>query len=427
MEYILLGFFLALFIVFLFRPKIGLYLLALFLPVIGFELSFYSLSFPVIDFIALILLMAYSSRLAYFLIFKPSKKINLKAPIFLPFFLFLLCNLVSVFFAADPMYSLWYFIRWPLFLYLAYIFVPYNLIKKQKTLKKLIITLAFSSVIVLIFGFLSLHGQDWQNAFFRIRSISLFAVYPFGENHNLIAEFLNVGAFFVLALSFLAKKIRFKKLLNVVFVLFILGIVLTFSRSAWIVLALQMFLFGLFMLKEKNKKAKDFIWPFVIAMLILLPLMFKMTRLQEKNVSSTENRVLLTEISYEAFLEKPLTGQGSGYFIKLVDENTRFKAKYGEAIDSHGVLQKVIAENGIFALLAWIFIIIYLLKTFYKAVLNHASKNPWLLALVLGSIGGLFFQFLNTSYYKGKVWLPIVFTLLAIKILDNESKKIKKN
>lgn len=427
MTEILLGIFLLLFLVFLVKPNSGLYLLAFFLPVIGFELTFYSFSLPIIDFIALILLLAFLTRLAFSLIFEPKKEMNIKLPLFLPFFLFLLASLVSVFYSADVSYSLWYFCRWPLFLYTAYIFVPYNLINNQKTLKRMIITLSFSSFLVLLFGFLSLYGQDWQNAFFRIRSISIAGMFPFGENHNLIAEFLNVGTFFVLALSFLAKNKRFKKFLNILFVFFILGVVLTFSRTAWLVLILQLFLYFVFLFKNKNWQVRDFIIPAIIMVILVSPLFLKMNKLQDENVSSTENRLLLTEIGLKAFREKPITGYGSGYFIRLVDNNIRFKAKYGEAIDSHGVMQKVLAENGIFAFLAWIFLIIYLLKTFFVAAKKHASKNLWLWPLILGSIGGLFFQFLNTSYYKGKVWLPIVLTLLAIKILDNESRENKKD
>ncbi len=427
MTELFLGIFILLFLVFLLKPNIGLYLLAFFLPVIGFEMSFYSFSFPIIDFIALILLLAFLTRLAYYLLFEPKKDLSLKFPLFLPFFLFLVASLISVFFSADVHYSLWYFCRWPLFLYTAYIFVPYNLINNQKTLKRMIITLSFSSFLVLLFGFLSLYGQDWQNAFFRIRSISIAGIFPFGENHNLIAEFLNVGTFFVLALSFLAKDKRFQKFLNILFIFFTLGVILTFSRTAWLVLILQLSLYFIFLLRNKNWKVRDFIIPAIIMFIIISPLFIKMNRLQEENVSSTENRVLLTEIGFDAFKEKPVTGYGSGYFIRLVDNNIRFKAKYGEAIDSHGVLQKILAENGIFAFLAWIFLIIYIIKEFIVAAKKHASKNLWLIPLILGSIGGLFFQFLNTSYYKGKVWLPIVLTLLAIKILDNESRKVKKD
>jgi len=425
MIYIILAIFLTLSFLFLARPKAGLYLMALLLPVIGFELVFFSFSFPLIDFVALALLLAYASTMVFNLLFSPKALSPLRLPLFFPFFLFLLISFLSAIFSEQVFYSLWYVCRWPLFLYLAYIFLPYNLIKDQKTLKKIIITAAGSALIVLVFGLLSLYGQDWRDSFFRVKSISLGGIFPFGENHNLIAEFLNVGAFFILSLRFLAKDLRLKRLFDVIFIFSILGIILTFSRSGWLVLLLQIVAYGIIHLRDRGLKKHDFIFPIILIILILSPLFFKMNRLQNDNKSSTENRVLLTEIAIEAFRQKPLIGHGSGSFILLVQNDLRFRAKYGEAIDSHGVLQKVAAETGILGLLAWLFLLFSLIKLFIRAIKKYSAENPWLTPLILGSFGGLFFQFLNTSYYKGKVWLPIVLVLLAIKLLDNKAETDK--
>ena len=421
----ILSAFIAILVIFLAKPKFGIYLMAFLLPVIGFELSFLSFSFPLIDFTALALLVAFLLRLAWFSLFDRDKQIKIKFPLFLPFVLFLLVSLVSALLATDIPYSVWYFVRWPLFLYLAYIFVPYNLIDDQKTLKQTIITATASSLLVLIFGFLSLYGQDWRDSFFRIRSLSIAGVFPFGENHNLIAEFLNVGTFFILSLRLLAKDNRVKRFLDIIFALSVLGIIMTFSRSGWLVLFLQAAIYAIIFLKDRGLKKRDFVIPALLLIVVLSPLFLKMNKLQENNTSSTENRWLLTQISIEAAKEKPILGYGSGYFIRLVDNNLRFRVKYGEAIDSHGVLQKVVAENGLLGLLAWLFILAYLLKTFITAIYKHSARSPWLTPLILGAGGGLFFQFLNTSYYKGKVWLPIILTLLAIELLDKNYKNEK--
>ncbi len=425
MIYIVLAVFLILFFLFLLNPKAGLYLMALLLPVIGLELSFFSLSLPLIDFVALALILAFLFKLAFNLLFSPDSVGKLKLPLFFPFFLFLLASFLSAIFSEQVFYSLWYFCRWPLFLYLVYIFLPYNLIKDQRTLRKVIITATASSLIVLIFGLLSLYGQDWRDSFFRIRSISLGGVFPFGENHNLIAEFLNVGAFFILSLRFLAKDLRMKRFLDVIFALSILGIILTFSRSGWLVLFFQATAYSIIYLRDRGLKKNDFIFPLILLILFLSPLFLRMNRLQGDNISSTENRLLLTEIALESFKEKPLLGHGSGSFILMVQDNLRFNTKYGEAIDSHGILQKTLAENGILGFLAWLFILATLIKIFIEAIKKYSFKYPWLTPLILGALGGLFFQFLNTSYYKGKVWLPIILALLAIKLLDNQKENKK--
>ena len=265
---------------------------------------------------------------------------------------------------------------------------------------------------------MSLYGQDWRDSFFRLKSISLFGVYLFGENQNLIAEYLNVGIFLVLVLKFFQKKVRTKRFLDLVFIIMALGLILTFSKSGWITLVLQVVIYLWYYLRSKNYRPIKIIFTFLGILLIISPLIFKMSQLQNKNTSSTENRWLLTEIAIQAFYDKPYLGYGDGQFINLVDNNVRFKAKYGDPIDSHGMLQKVLAENGVFGLAAWIFILVYLFKVFYKSLKIYQKRNPWLLPLYLSAGGGLFFQIFNTSYYKGKVWLPITLCLVSISLLE---------
>lgn len=419
MHLIILSISIVLIALFCYKPKIGIYLLALLLPVIGFEITISSLSFPLIDLMAFLLMLSFSFKLLFNILFNSNSLDNLKLPLFLPFLAFLFISFLSSLYATELSYSLWYFIRWPLFLYIAYILIPYNIVRDQKTLRNTIIVATISSVVVLIFGYLSLYGQDITDSFFRIRSIALAGVFPFGQNHNLIAEFLNVGAFFILSLRFLAKDKRLKRFFDVLFIISIIAIILTFSRTGWIILALQALLYFFVYFKDRGMNKKDIVIPLLLFVILISPLFIRMNRLQSDNISSTENRLLLTEISIEAFKQKPILGYGSGYFIKLVENNVRFVAKYGEPIDSHGVLQKTLAENGIFGIISWLFIMLVIIKIFYQAIIKYSKEYPWLTPLVIGAIGGLFFQLLNTSYYKGKVWLPIVLALLAIKLLDN--------
>ena len=59
-----------------------------------------------------------------------------------------------------------------------------------------------------------------------------------------------------------------------------------------------------------------------------------------------------------------------------------------------------------------------LFKVFYNSLKIYQKCNPWLLPLYLSAGGALFFQIFNTSYYKGKVWLPITLCLVAISLLE---------
>lgn len=406
--------------IFLNKPQIGLYLMAFLLPVSGWSFDIYGFLVPLIDLVALLVLIAFILRTVFFFFFNFSLKKSIQWPLFFPFAVFLFFNILSAVFSSQPFFSLYYIARWPFFLYFAYIFLPYNLITSGQVLKRTIITLLAGATVVLVSGYLSLYGQDWHNNFYQVNSISWWGIYPFGQNHNLIAEFLNIGVFLILVLKVLTKQPGIKRLLDIGFILTALAIILTFSRAAWITLLLQILIYIGYYLRKKNYQSRNIIITTVISLIILSPLGWKMNQFQQDNAGSTASRQLLTEISWQAFLAKPYLGRGSGQYINLIDHNIRFIAKYGSAIDSHGFLQKILVENGLFGLAAWFFILIYLVKISYESLKKYQANNPWLLPLFLAGGGGLFFQFFNTSYYQGKIWLPITLALAAVRMLEKK-------
>jgi len=427
MDIILLSIIILIFLAVTWRPTIGVYLIAACLPIIGRDISLYGFTLPISDLTALLTLAGFAVNLLWRILFKPKEHIKLIWPLFFPFLMFFLANLLSIIFSNDPTSSFYYFLRWPFFLYVAYIFAPSNIITNPKVLKRTVVIVFLSAMAVLISGYLSLYGQDWQNSFFRLKSVYFWGSYPFGENHNLIAEFLNIGAFFVLIIREFLKGKKQRRLADIIFFLTAIGIILTFSRAGWITLFLQSAVYIYYRTKHDGKKKLAIAIFALLGAIIISPLLWKMSVLQDSNTSSTENRVLLTRISWQAFKEKPLFGYGSGEFINLVGNNTRFVAKYGAPIDSHGVLQKVAAENGILGLISWLFILVYLVKVSVLAIRKYYPKVEWVLPFALAALGGIFFQFFNTSYFKGRVWFPIVLFLLAMRFSEQLYAKKNKN
>lgn len=403
--------------IFILNPAFSIFLLAFTTPIINWSFSFYGLEIPFSDLIAVTAIMAWLLSFLYQVVFAKQSKIDLKFPLFFAFFCFFVANVLSLLNHPHPLSGFYYISRWLILLYAAYIFLPTNLIKKEKTLRIAIWGLAVSSLLVAISGWLSLYGQDWQSSFFRIKSIAWWGIYPFGENHNLIAEFLSVGAFLWLALKEWAKSTRSKKIYNLLFVITLAAAIMTFSRAAWITIVLQLCIYILWRNRELLKKQGALVLLGIIAItLLMLPIFWRMKILQDDNISSTENRVLLTEIAYQNWSEKPILGQGAGRFTELVASNIRFTAKYGAPIDSHGFLQKIAAESGILGLLAWLFLIIVIIKKAFSGLTKYDKVAPWLLPLWISAGGGLFFQIFNTSYYKGKVWLIIALALIATEL-----------
>ena len=419
-----------LFLIFLFfiQPYIGLYLLAFFLPVNGWAISFKFLEIPFIDLLALVLLISFFLRQLYsFFFLDQAKKVSF--PLAWAFFLFFTSALVSSLLSSSPLASLWASCRWILFFYLAYVVLPFNLIKDRATLKKVLISVLAGGFLVAIMGISSLFFQDWSDSFFRVQPLYILGDWIFGDNYNLLAEFLVISSWLMIALIYWAKSLRQARVFKVLALILILVNLLTFGRTAWITSASQILLYLAFELYFKGRKKIPWteIFLSVVAILIIAsPFIFKMLSLQEANISSTKNRVLLTEISLKAVSKKPLFGHGPGSFVSLVADNTRFMAKYGAPLDSHGFGQKLLAENGLLGTFLFLVFIFLIFSKMFRGIFKHLEYRKLLLPLSLAAAGGFFYQIFNTSYYKGRIWLPIALALVALKIisdLDYEKKE----
>ncbi|MDD5031629.1 MAG: O-antigen ligase family protein [Patescibacteria group bacterium] len=411
------------------KPEIGLYLMILFLPVIDLNFNVGNLVIPFIDLLAIVVLAAYFLRIFFrFLFFSKDELKEIKLPLALPFLIFFLSVSISNILAGDIFTNIWYSLRWIMFFYLAYVVLPVNIIREKKTLRNCLICFLISGLLVAVVGLVSLSQQDWYNEFVRVRPIGISGIYPIGENHNLIAEVLLVAIFFSLALKYWFKEGSAGRAINLLVIFLSLVLLGTFSRAAWLVLFLEA---AIYLFYKSRRYGKKIILTLAVALIILSPLVVYMVKLQsqyEIGVSSTENRILMTEIAWQAFKEKPFFGQGAGEFINLVADNVRFRAKYGAPLDSHGLGQKILAENGLFGVLSFAAFVFCIFSLFYKSLKRYKNNLKLLLPLAVGSFGIFLFEFSNTSYYKGKLWLPIALTLAAIYLIrENKAYAGEKN
>ncbi len=413
--------------VFTIKPEWALYLLILFLPWINwsFTLGGFSVSFP--EILGILALIAFFLQKVFLWARGQADWSKVRWPLLLPFLLFLIAAVISSFAGDYILFSFWYSVRWILFFYLAYIFFPYNVIADGDKLRRAIIFLVISGLLVALMGVVSLYYQDWYNAFFRVQPIAIFGIYPLGYNHNLIAEFLVIVTFFILALKYWYKSLRARRLLDVLFVFLLVVTVATFSRTAWLVVGLELaiyFFIDNFYIHSRTWNAKQIIMIIVIGLLVLLPFISRMNQLQANNLSSTENRWLLTEISISAFVIRPMVGFGPGMFVNLVSDNVRFGAKYGDPLDSHGVGQKVLAEMGSLGVLAFIFFIWSIAVYLIRPLKIYKNEKRLLLPLAVGALGGIAYQFFNTSYYKGKLWVPVTLALVAMALVTEKYRRL---
>ncbi len=400
----------------LIKIEYGVYLMAFFLPVINWNFYLGNFEIPFIDFLAGAVFIAYF--LQNFLV---REFRHIKFPHLLSFSLFFIATILSSIFSDNIFSNLWYSIRWILFFYLVYIALPFNIIKNERILKNSFIFFSLSVLAVSLMGLFSIFSQDWLNTIARAKPMNIFGIFIIGENQNLMAETLLPGVFILLALKYWVKELFLKRLINILifFVAFIL--LLTFSRGAWLSLLLvSSFLAIVYYRKNIHK----FLIPLSLILLVMIPMIYYMVNLQgtfSVGGGSNRSRILLSEIAWDAFRENPILGKGTGEYFDTVAHNIRFRANYGEPVDSHGVLQKILLENGGLGMTTFLLFIFAIFSKFFEVFKSRKFIELYL--PVVGAATSVFiFELFNTSYYKGKLWFVLALALITINLI--QEKKI---
>ncbi len=403
------------------KIEIGIYLMAFFLPVIAFDFSLGGLLIPLIDLLSLVVLVVFFLKLTM-----ERRLHEIKYPHLIPFLSFFLLAIVSSLSSPNISDSIWYSFRWILFFYLAYIVLPFNIIKNKKILKNTLISFSLSALFIAGMGVQSILSQDWLNTLARVKPVLFFGYYPIGDNQNLIVETLLPGIFVLLSLKYFTKNKKSKRALDALALFIGIILLLTFSRGAWLVLFLSSTI-GALIYYQKN--ILKYLVPLFVSIIILFPLAFYMITLQTEysiGIGSNQSRFLLTEIAIKEFKANPLIGKGTGEYLNSVSSSIRFRAKHGDPVDSHGIIQKIMLENGFLGLLAFTFFILAIFISLFKILRKKEYLSLYLPILVAAS-SVFAFEFFNTSYYKGKLWFLIALALATASLIEENKIYEKKN
>jgi len=337
-------------------------------------------------------------------------------------------HLISAFslFRPDALLVIKYTIRPVLLSYLLYVALTVNVIRSPRRLKSVLGVLVATGVFAALMGFLSLwFAQDYSQILPRARPLSIFGTHPIGENHNLLAEWLSVTIMTTIALAVTVTSRRLKRMLVLAAGFQIVIALLTFARSLWIVLAFDAVLLSLFVWREQVRRYASVV---TIALFFLLPIAALMVLFSSSSLveSSTSTRLMLTEISLNVWSQSPWIGAGAGTFVERIGSTALFIIEYGAPLDAHGWIQKLLAEVGIFGILAvgWIVWAAFAytrdqLKTVYARVSNERTV---ILVLAISAAGALVYQLFNTNYWTGKLWFPLGLLLAATRALRHPEK-----
>lgn len=326
-------------------------------------------------------------------------------------------------FQPDKLLVIKYALRPVFWSYLVYVLLTVNFIRSRRTLVMALSVVMGTGVFAALMGLAALGIPE--GAFPRARPLPLFGLMPMGDNHNLLAEWLAITIPSTLALFVLlpARLARERRLLIGAFWLQLAAGLLTFSRTLWIVLTLQS-LAAAFLIWRTQ--AEQWLRKILVGIVLLLPvaaLMFNVSSTAQV-ASSTSTRLLLTQISLNLWQASPWIGVGAGTFVERVGSTWIFVTEHGAPLDSHGLIQKLLAETGILGLAAFaVFVaaaVQYVLHA--RTQLQGAALQAFTL-LALSAGGALIYQLFNTNYWTGKLWLPIGLMLAAGRALTRHAEE----
>ena len=350
---------------------------------------------------------------------------------FLPFFIISALSLFQV--APDQFNgSFKYLLRPILFFYLMWVFLPILLIGSEKVLNKVVKIFFWTGLLSALMGFISLFSNSaifgfWQ----RAAPISFWGFAPLGFNHNLLAEVL-VATMPLAFYLFMRGSGQVKKFYFFSSLLIATIALLTFARAAWLALATQVIIYWSLrrsypMSRVATEaisriKRRDCFAPlamtFLVFPLLVYMFLFSMSPIVQ---SSNSTRLDLTGIAWTYFKLHPWLGNGVGTFVPLVESTRLFTVEYGDPLDAHGVIQKLMAEQGLLGLITFFVFVGWILGRIWRGHRAADSEHKLLLLCLFMSVSGsLVYQLFNTSYYNAHLWLPVGLALAGVKVFKQE-------
>jgi O-antigen ligase len=405
------------------KPILAIYLMAATYPFIALEIVIGPVNAPVVDYVATAAIAGVGMR---YVINVLRKKVSWKSIQLwgLPLFaVWAGVSLLTAFNSVDVMLSLQYAVRVLIFFYIAFVWTPLHVIQKPHQLSRVMTILFIVGVLIALYGLYGFVVSDAATFLERrVVPVPLFGFNPLGTNHNLIADVmvttLPIGFFLM---QYQANPQR-QKILFLGLAVMLLAVGLTFSRSGWLALAVEMAVLVGLMYRHHLRAMINY---GAIAAAIASPVIVYMLVFSSQSAveSSNVNRLLLNEIALEMFTEQPLLGEGPGTFLPTVGSNYVYIQEFGAPLDAHGFIQKIAAEMGVLGLVAFIALMGYVFRKLYteyqRFILNDVSA--YLLAsLLMTVVGSFFFQLFQTSYFVGKLWFPVGVALAAVAITQRE-------
>ena len=86
----------------------------------------------------------------------------------------------------------------------------------------------------------------------------------------------------------------------------------------------------------------------------------------------------------------------------MLGDSYIYRLDYGDPLDGHGFIQKIILEEGYVGLILFVSFLIWNILLLYKY-----RRDRYVSIMLLTVVGAVVFQLFNTSYFNSVMWLPL--------------------
>ena len=308
-----------------------------------------------------------------------------------------------------------------------------------------------SLIIVVFYTNIRLSGYGLNN-----QAASNWVVWPFFTDHTsygaMLVMFLFPLFYFLIRKN---KNLLSLVLTSTVFIVFSIGIVLSYTRAAWLSLFAAI---GLWIVIKLGIKIRYILIAGISMVLLFFALQQRILDSLEQNETessgkfsehiesmanittdaSNMERINRWKCAIRMFKEKPFWGWGPGTYkfqygpFQMSYDRTKISTNFGDLGNAHSEYLGALSESGVIGMLSLILVIFMAFKTGYKVYHQTNSKEvkDFTLYIILGLstyfIHGVLNNFLDTDKASVPVW-GFIAMLVAMDVYHKDSKEINQD
>ncbi|HKJ41449.1 MAG TPA: O-antigen ligase family protein [Sunxiuqinia sp.] len=353
------------------------------------------------------------------------KKI-LKHPISLALYFYLFWMLITTLTSTMPVVSFKFWLS-KLWFLAAFYFLGIHLFKDRKNIYRFVGLYCGAFILVIFYAWsrhISYGLTDEQAAHFVMN--------PFYKDHTSYGAMLAFFIPFLLGLTFSSEyKIRNRILSGITLVLFSAALVFSYTRAAWLSLAVAFIVWLIIKLKIRFRPL--FVTGITFVVLIILFQTQVLMFLERNNDQSSSNLAThitsMANVSTDAsnlerinrwssairmFEEKPVFGWGPGTYMfqyapfQISNQRTIISTNAGDAGNAHSEYLGPLAESGLLGTLSFVLIAILILYVGIHTYTRAREKEVRLIVLsaIIGIVTYLVHGFLNNFLDTDKAAIP---------------------